>query len=123
MQVFAKAHSNHEETGQVEVANLSTPERITIVATRSGIFLTLAAVSIFIPVLHFILVPGFIVAAVAAGLSSSRYSQKLTGGSVPCPHCKQLVTLKEMPLKWPLASICQNCASTVRLYATSQANS
>jgi hypothetical protein len=70
--------------------------------------------------LHFILVPGFLVASVVAGISSSRFSKKVTGGQVACPHCRAQIKLREQPLSWPLTYVCQNCASTVRLYETSQ---
>ncbi len=122
MQIVARAHSTHEEIGTAEVIQLTTTERLKIILTRTGVFFVLAMVSVLIPGLHFILVPAFLIATIAAGLSSSRYSMNVIGGQVNCPHCKNPITLFAMPISWPLVFVCQKCASSVRLYPTSQNN-
>lgn len=120
MQIYAKAHSDHEEIGTLDTTPLSPPERFKLMALRIGIFFTLAIVSVFIPVLHFILVPAFLVASVLAGISASRFTSKATGGSVKCPHCKAAIQFGEAPLSWPMSYVCQSCASSVKVYSESQ---
>jgi hypothetical protein len=120
MQVFAKAHSDHEEIGNLEITTLRMDERVKLVALRVGIFVILAMVAVFIPVLHFVLVPAFLIAAVFAGIAASRFGQKVTSGEVNCPHCGQKIVIPPAPLRWPMACVCQGCASTVRIFAESQ---
>lgn len=120
MQVFAKAHSDHEEIGEIEITALSPRERLQMVALRSGTLFLLAIAAVFIPILHFILVPALLLASVLAGLSAWRFQSKIKSGKVKCPHCTRPIEVQPAPLSWPILTVCQNCASSVRLYQTSQ---
>lgn len=81
-------------------------------AARSlAICWALAAVSILLPLAHFVLVPGFFLAG--PYLAWRRYGERwlILGTGVPCPSCAAITRLEPGPEEWPLAVMCAGCRS------------
>lgn len=95
---------------------LSQSDRIKRALKSFVLFLMAAVASIFIPVLHFFLVPLFLIISVI--YSFIQYHQTscvdLTGFS--CPNCKAALTEKKAYFKEDnLKTYCYNCRSTLYL--------
>jgi hypothetical protein len=75
----------------------------------------LAVASILIPVAHFVLVPGFLVAGpVLAWLRTTERSVVL-GGIVDCPECQEQMLLGRSRDAGPLSVLCENCRAPLRI--------
>lgn len=67
---------------------LTSKERLKIAAKKFLLFFALAVVSIFVPVLHFVLVPTFLLIAVIMGIREYSIKYKLENGNgTKCPGC------------------------------------
>lgn len=80
-----------------------------------GLMWGLALVSVFIPVAHFVLVPGFLLAGPVAALLARRRTEVLLGGLVRCPKCDETYDVGGGALQWPAQGQCPACRSVVRL--------
>ena len=88
-------------TGQTETISLPSVqipknERIKRAAKTSGLFFVIALVCVFIPGLHFILVPGFLIASVIYGMKvfNQEYYQDMSQAT--CPNCHQKLETKSI---------------------------
>ena len=100
---------NIRSGGQVDIQRWNPGERRLRAAKAGGLFLGLAAAAIFIPILHFVLVPGFLLALPYASLWVYRQSSQVSGGSFECPECKKTSALPKTKEVWPLNGICDQC--------------
>lgn len=72
-----------------EVLTCSQKEKIILSFKKISVFLVCALVSVFIPVLHFILVPAFLIAGAYAFGAQYKYTNHVKFGSFLCPKCKK----------------------------------
>jgi uncharacterized paraquat-inducible protein A len=69
------------------VLHQSPSERMTRVLTALGICWGIAAVTVFMPVAHFILVPTFLLLGIVLAVLRSREDVRLLGAHGRCPRC------------------------------------
>ena len=74
-----------------------------------------AAGAIFIPGLHFILVPVLLLAGPIIFLVRSRRASAVTGGSGSCPECGATFSIVRGREEWPLLEICDACRRHLRI--------
>lgn len=96
-------------TGYILVKDFSTKERM-----RSCLILWLgswiaAGLAVFLPLLHFILVPAFIIAGPVLGLTKYYQKSKVLEGSGTCPACQKNLKIVSGSLNWPLEELCSAC--------------
>ncbi|MCB0359520.1 MAG: hypothetical protein KDD44_07780 [Bdellovibrionales bacterium] len=101
--------AGRESNGSVHQERWRSARRVRTAAKTMLLFLALAAVSVFIPGLHFFLVPGFLLAAfVGGGIAFSR-GTTVAAKNVPCPNCGQMALFERENPKWPLHVHCEHC--------------
>ena len=71
----------------VTVVQPSAGQRLARAFKAGGIFWAVAAGCVFLPGLHFVLVPGFLVVGVAAGFKHLRDEEIVSSVHGPCPRC------------------------------------
>ena len=71
-----------------------------------GILITLSFVSIFIPILHFVLVPTLFIGSFVFAMDKFGEIKRSEGGTGECPKCHQ--EFKVQPSKW-IQRFTQNC--------------
>jgi hypothetical protein len=71
----------------VTVTRPSPGERFTRSARAAGVFWAVAAGCVFLPGLHFVLVPTFLVVGIAAGLRRARDTEVVSRVHGVCPRC------------------------------------
>jgi len=71
----------------VTVTRPSPGQRLTRAAKRAGAFWAVAAGCVFLPVLHFVLVPTFVVVGAAAGFRQLGDQEIVSRVHGPCPRC------------------------------------
>ena len=75
----------------------------------------LALLTLFIPILHFILVPILLLAGpIAASVSYAQRSLVL-GGEGLCPNCNAKFPIAKAREAWPLDDICTKCNRHVKI--------
>jgi hypothetical protein len=79
------------------------------------IFWAIAAVTIFIPILHFILVPGFLIGGIVASAAARRQKSIVAGGKGSCPKCGVGFLLVKSADRWPLGEVCPKCGAQIRI--------
>lgn len=75
----------------------------------------IAAFCILVPILHFVLVPAFLLVGVFMFFHQMSVTTHLISGSVRCPSCQNEMSLKPMAFDWPKREICTNCRSDLTL--------
>ena len=91
------------------IVDLATGERLKRSLLRGGAFFGAAVVSVFIPILHFVLVPTFlIIAFVLFGMtiSQSKIVPLIKG---PCPACDHPIEFANHKYAATNKDVCPNC--------------
>ena len=82
-----ESNTGHTQAVSAQPVVLSLQERATLAFKKSGLFLGLAVVSVFIPVMHFFLVPLFLLLSLYLGVKNFRYLKSIDLTGVNCPAC------------------------------------
>lgn len=91
-----------------------SPRQRTIRAFKAlGICWGLALFCVFIPVLHFILVPLFFLGGPIAAYVLYRREKTLLGGQGQCPNCQQPFSVAPGTLSWPYKDLCTGCQTII----------
>ncbi len=80
-------------TGTLNFIVYSKQQRMARGLAALGICWGLAAVTLFIPIAHFVLVPGFLIAGPVAGFMRYRLAETLEEVTGECPTCHEQVTI------------------------------
>lgn len=112
-------------TDKASTATLKILESSTAEAQKKAVrFLVMgciaAVVSLFIPIAHFFLVPGFLVSAIIAYQYFRKSRVELMNCSIECPNCNQHIQLSRQPLELPLKVVCDSCRALVEIQAPDQ---
>ncbi len=81
-------------------------ERIKNALKTFGFLITMAFISIFVPILHFVLVPAFFLGSFIFAMDKFGEKTRNKGGQGECPKCHQ--HFKVQPSKW-VPRITNNC--------------
>lgn len=68
-----------------------------------------AVLSIFLPIAHFFLVPGFLIAGPFVAYVKWNQQNRLLGGSGQCASCEKALSIEPGAIKWPLEELCDGC--------------
>jgi hypothetical protein len=80
-----------------------------------GIAWGIALCSVLIPILHFILVPTFLLAGPVAFVWVAAREREILGGQGVCPECGKPLPIVRAPVRWPLSDMCAACQSTLKI--------
>ncbi len=100
-------------SGSVQVEAWERPERLKRAWKNLGIIWGMAVVAVFIPGLHFILVPLFLAAGPAFAYFTFCQSDVVLGGEGTCPECGKPFKIERSAVKWPLKDLCSACQNSV----------
>lgn len=95
--------------GKIEVREIPQAERVQRGMKIGGALLVAAIVSVFVPVLHFILVPGFLILGLVFGFTTYLTRSEVLEGQFDCPVCGQLNELPKQSLELPCGRRCLKC--------------
>lgn len=79
-----------------EIIACTKKDVIILSIKKLGLFWGLAIISILIPILHFVLVPAFLLAGVYAFSSQFKNTHHLTKGGGTCPGCNKFFSIKNI---------------------------
>lgn len=96
----------------VDVVVLTRPERMKRAVARLGAVWGAAILSVAIPILHFVLVPGLLLLGpVVAVLAFRARVRADVHSGIDCPKCGSRVSATNATYGWPLRLACVECGS------------
>lgn len=99
---------------ELRVEALPRKERLKAALQRLGIAWGAAVVGALVPLLHFVLVPGLLLAGPIFALLSLRRSVRLVAGQVvPCTKCSAPIVIEGEHLGWPARLDCPGCGAAL----------
>jgi hypothetical protein len=107
--VDLQSSSGKHSHGNIQVKVLSRSERMKRAWKGAGLCLGIAIVSIFLPLLHFVLVPGFLIASPFVFSWLYSWESVILPGDVACPTCGESVHIVYNREKWPFHEVCTHC--------------
>ncbi len=95
--------------GLVRIEVFSTAQRVVRALKLGGICWLAAIGAVFLPIIHFILVPSLLLAGpVIAGWQWS-CRERIVDGEGVCPSCQAKLPIAGGTVRWPLAESCPEC--------------
>ncbi len=117
--IYVKAEDRPTHEGIFHFTQFSSSDRLRRALGVLGVFWGLAAVTILIPLAHFVLVPGFFIAGPIMAFMRYKVDTASENVIVLCPSCEHEVTIKlEMTDRLPLYAYCPDCNSSLHLTDT-----
>ncbi len=105
---FIATVSKKKTTGLVITRCYDEKERSRRILKYGGGCFAAAIFSIFLPILHFILVPGFLIASVAMVVVNSRPSN-IEAAKAKCPECDVDFVISKGKPEFPMDDVCASC--------------
>lgn len=85
-------------------------------AVKAGLAcLGAAVVSVFLPLAHFVLVPGFLLASPFVFFFILKQESVVLGGKGTCPECQKPFDIVRSPNRFPMSDLCSHCKRPVRI--------
>ena len=101
--------------GTVELQRWDKKERTMRALKTLGGCWGLAIFCIFLPIIHFIMVPLLILAGpIVAGWIYNQ-EQVILGGKGECPNCHKEIEIVRTAVKWPISDLCNHCNSELKI--------
>jgi len=110
--------NNTEKTNDAELTttHYDDKDRLKRASQRFALFLALAVVTAFIPLAHFVLVPGCLIAAFYLGWEAYKTPQINEYAKGECPTCDTQITVKfEAKDVLPKWTYCPNCEKSLQV--------
>ncbi|PIR22482.1 MAG: hypothetical protein COV44_07905 [Deltaproteobacteria bacterium CG11_big_fil_rev_8_21_14_0_20_45_16] len=108
---FCKIPTN----GEIQIQSWEATERKKRALKAACVCFGLAGASAFLPIAHFVLVPGFLLAIPFVFSFISKQQNKLLGGSYLCPCCGTKMELHSQPADFPIQDTCSTCRKSVSI--------
>lgn len=114
-QVVLTSPSGKQQDATVTIAEWTPQERLRRGLKFFGICWGAAILTIFIPILHFILVPLLLLAGPVAGYHFYQQERMMLGGQAICPQCGAPLQIEKGPAKWPAEELCTVCRTALQV--------
>lgn len=119
-------NSNHEfaillraggrEKSGIALAHLWSLEAQKKRALRGlGLTWGLAVFSVFLPLVHFFLVPAFLLGGPLVFYWLRQQTGRIIKLEADCPFCGKKLALVDSAIDWPLRTVCRACSEQVRV--------
>lgn len=101
----------HEKTalGSARIQTLGPLEQVKNALRQLGLYWGIGLFCVLFPLLHFILVPFFLILGIVLSARAGLAKKVVIEGSVSCPECKKPFPIKPALARWPLNEVCEEC--------------
>lgn len=97
-------------TGWAERRDYTQSERMKRGLKMFGIFFGVACLTVFVPILHFILPPLLLITGSVLAFNEYKATGEMEGGEITCPNCKLQMKLPRDSEDWPRHQRCEGCS-------------
>lgn len=104
--------------GQVSIITWSPQERSKRALKLLGLCWGIGLFCVILPLVHFVLVPGMVIAGIIGFLHMSKQTTLVLGGVGVCPECQKEFKVAKAADHFPMAETCESCNSSVSLSKT-----
>ncbi len=101
--------SQKTASGFVRIQTLGPSRRVQNALRQLGLYWGIGLFCVLFPLLHFILVPFFLILGVFLAVRAGVVDRVVVDSSVACPECGKPFQLKVALARWPLNEVCQSC--------------
>jgi hypothetical protein len=102
-------------TGSVVLETWEKKERTARAFKALGISWGLAVAAVFLPLLHFFLVPLLLLAGPVAFFLVAGQGAVILGGKGECPECRREFNIVRTPVQWPISDSCNHCQAQLKI--------
>ncbi len=95
--------------GHVIISAISKPRRIKKAVRNLAICWTLMIAGIFVPMLHFVIVPGFFLLGLFMTANGYIDDIEISAGELTCDQCKSSIAISRHDDQWPIWVRCATC--------------
>ena len=114
--LFRASETQQATKARLETRHYDRRDRIKYAFKMLSLSWLGAAVTLFIPLAHFILVPSFILLGIYLAISALRQLYIMDNASGKCPSCKEVIKIKlESKDQLPKWSYCPFCNKSVQI--------
>lgn len=113
--IQATANTDHIEYGLANVQVYSSGVVLLNVIKKLLLFWGLALFSVFLPVVHFVLVPLFFILGIFFAAKARQIRQEIVSGEIRCPRCLKDVKIEKAQFRDAHKEICQHCACAMKI--------
>lgn len=113
VEVVLSLNAYLRSTERVEVHTLTTSERGISFLKTLGLWWGIALGSVFIPILHLILVPTSLLVGGILSIRRLSLNQQIVAGRALCPQCQKDLVISKAPFAWPKRIQCVGCTELV----------
>ncbi|GEM_PF-649147 len=115
---LVKSGSSTSTAGEIEIQYWEKRERTLRALKFTGLCWAAAFISIALPIVHFVLVPAFLLLGPIVGLGVLNRESQILRGSGLCPHCQAPFVIAKAPNQLPLSDVCTSCRAEVLVEQT-----
>jgi len=95
--------------------DLSKGARIVRALKMLGIFWFVMILTVFVPVLHFVLVPLFLLLGLILATTTYLETGIVSDGQINCPNCQGHIVFENEVENWPRVQRCPHCSFTLKI--------
>jgi hypothetical protein len=119
--VAIKDNDGNPKPGQMQATLFDHNDCVKRALSLLGLFWLLGGISLFIPLAHFVLVPGFLIAGPVIAYLTYKTTRRRDHVDGECPVCKETIKIKmeakdELP-KW---TYCPACTAPLQITSSDQ---
>lgn len=103
--------------GKIQVQFWNKKERTARALKFGGLCWGGAVIAVILPLVHFVLVPGLLIAGPLLAWNILSKESVVLGGEGSCPNCGKTVAIARAPFKFPILDLCTNCHRELRVEA------
>jgi hypothetical protein len=114
--VLLKTIAGKEQPDTIELIHWTPPQRTMRALKALGLFWGLAILAVFLPVIHFVLVPAFLILGPIFAINTYKQDASIVAKDLSCPECKAILKVSSQKMKWPLLLTCGDCKTRIYLH-------
>ena len=107
--IILTSQDGKKSAGEVTLVRYNKQTRLSRAFSVLGVCWLLSVCSVFFPIVHFVLVPGFFLAGIVAFFMTYPVTSHITKGEGLCPACEAYYEIGKLLEVWPLKATCSFC--------------
>ena len=105
-----------ETSGEISEVSYDKTDRLRNALKTFGLWIAMTFMGIFVPILHFVLVPTLLITSFVLAIEKSREEKRNQGGSGECPKCHQKFEIQKSKWMDRLVDVCDTCHDDLEIH-------